>query len=165
MTAAQQCPSASALRTATGDRSQSEALLVRAGLAGICGFGFLIGVVTCARGAADVEELIVRNQRGVMNEKEGEVRFQPGTQAELPASPPQGLSFGDGLRTLELARASISLSDLSTLRMKSSTRLLIVPRTGATNVAGLRFLSGQGYISSRGAPRAVSIETPHAKGL
>src|SRR5437899_5580629 len=138
---------------------------IRAASVGICGFGFFIGTVPYGRAAADVEEVIVRNQRGVMNEKEGEVRFQPGTQPELPAAPPQGLSFGDGLRTLELSRASISLSDLSTLRMKSSTRLLIVPRTGATNVAGLRFHSCQSYISSRGAPRAVSIETPHAKGL
>src|SRR5438874_705010 len=118
-----------------------------------------------AMAAASIEEMIYQNQSGIMNEKEGDVKFQPPQKAEAAAVAPQPLSFGDELRTLELARASVRLSDFSSLRMKSSTRLVIVPRTGATNLAGVKFFFGQAYISSRGAPKSVSIETVHAKGI
>src|SRR5258708_6815108 len=73
----------------------------------------------------ETEELIRKYQPGTMQEKEGEVKFQPPARVEPSATNEQRLDFGDALRTLDLARSTVRLRDQSELRMKPATRLII----------------------------------------
>src|SRR4051794_6500634 len=109
--------------------------------------GVVLLLATLTGKAAGVEELIRENQTGTMHEKEGEVAFRHGSLAEVPAYVPQFLSFGDSLRTTNLARASGFFADWTQFRLKPMSILRIEPRDGDTNQPMLRLTRGEIYIS------------------
>src|SRR3954447_15154586 len=126
----------------------------------ICSFLLL----AFAAGAA--ESVLTNIQTGEMLIKEGEVNYRPPAQSETSAKPPQPLSFGDSLRTLRLARATVRFADWSELRMRELTRLQIQKRPEQPESPSLRLDEGQIYFANRGPlQRAIPVETPHVRGV
>src|SRR4051812_15350290 len=116
--------------------------------------------------AVAAESVLTNIQTGEMLIKEGEVNYQPPARSETTARPPQPLSFGDSLRTLRLARATVRFADWSELRMRELTRLQIQRRAEQPETPALRLDEGQVYFANRGPlPRAIPIETPHVRGV
>src|SRR4051794_29091186 len=93
-----------------------------------CLFVLVLPILRLRAAPVDIAEPIFKDQPGILREKEGQVKFQPFQQPEVFAFPPQPLTNGDALETLDFARASVSLSDKSGVRMKPSTRLFIIER-------------------------------------
>jgi tetratricopeptide (TPR) repeat protein len=117
-----------------------------------------------AGSAQSFEEVIRTNQTGRYLAGGGQVLHRQ-AQAESPARSGQFLDFGDALRTLDLSWAAVRFTDWSQFRLKDRTRLEIERRRDLTNAPGLRIPEGQIYITSRGGPRAVPIQTPHVQGV
>ena len=110
------------------------------------------------------EEVRQVSQPGKMLRKEGTVHYRPASLTERAAAEPQPLGWGDALRTLDLSRATVVFVDWSELRMKPRTRLE-VGRQGTTSQSlSLTIHDGEVYITSRGGPQAIAIETPFATG-
>jgi len=99
------------------------------------------------------EEVITRSQSGgMLMTMEGGVKFQRAPHPEHDAIQRQKLVFEDSLRTLAASRASVILNDASEVRMKPLTHLILLPQ-------GLGLRNGGIYVSSRGQPRSMSVET------
>jgi FecR protein len=126
----------------------------------------LLLVFTHAHFLFGAEEIIQQVQPGDMLAAQGNVNFRPGVQPEVAAAAPQPLGFGDSLRTLQLARATVRFIDWSTLRMKELTLLELQTPTQKVTAAALKLRQGQVYVSSRGpVPAAIPIDTPHVQAL
>ena len=94
-----------------------------------------------------------------MLQKQGTVKYRPGTRAETNANVPQSLDFGDALRTLIKSRATVEFRDLSDLEMDAQTRLEIQRLENDTNRVALKLSEGEVYFISRGGPLAIPIAT------
>jgi tetratricopeptide (TPR) repeat protein len=125
---------------------------------------FLLGFVPAAA-STGAEAVLTNIQTGEMLIKEGEVHYRSPARTETAALPPQPLGFGDALRTLRLARATVRFADWSELRMRELTRLHIQQRQDQPGSPGLRLEEGQVYFANRGPiPKSIPIETPHVRG-
>ncbi len=111
--------------------------------------------------AADREQIILTNKTGRLTRGVGDVKYLPGGREEIPARYPSNLDFGDVVRTLRNARATVEFRNHSFFNMPDRSRLLILPNARQTNDVTLRLLEGQAYYLHRGAPRSIPIETPH----
>src|SRR4051812_42198402 len=114
---------------------------------------WFMAVLSChlsSLSARAAESVLTNIQTGEMLVKEGAVNYRGVAQTEVSAKPPQTLGFGDALRTLQLARATVRFADWSELRMRELTRLQIQPRR-LSNIPTLRLEEGQVYFANRGA--------------
>ncbi|HWN95840.1 MAG TPA: TonB-dependent receptor [Methylomirabilota bacterium] len=113
-----------------------------------------------ARPALAAEDVIQRSQPGLMIVKDGSVNFQLLNKEEVPANEPQPLGFGDSLRTLRFSGATVQFNDRTLARVPALTRLSIIARGAQTNLPAVRLYKGEIYVSHRGGPVAIAVETP-----
>jgi tetratricopeptide (TPR) repeat protein len=97
-------------------------------------------------------------------EKENVVEASKPAGRWLPAQIGMPLAVRDRVRTGELSRSAIQLTDLSILRMDELTTLEIQPPQGGANKATLDIKSGGMYFFSRESAEAIQIKTPAATG-
>src|SRR5438132_7791991 len=76
----------------------------------------------------------------------------------------QGLAIQDRVRTGELSRATVRLTDLSVLRMNELTTIEILPPEQVSRSEGVDVKNGAMYFFSRERPRELRITTPVATG-
>ena len=76
----------------------------------------------------------------------------------------QGLAIQDRVRTGELSRATVRLTDLSVLRMNELTSIEILPPEKLGRSEGIDIKSGAMYFFGRERPRELRITTPVATG-
>ncbi|PWU22156.1 MAG: hypothetical protein C5B50_00085 [Verrucomicrobia bacterium] len=114
--------------------------------------------------AAAAEEVLTKQQPAEMYDKLGDVRFKPVSGTEMTAALPQPVGFDEALRTLDLSRAALRLTDLSYVRLKERTRLEIVRQPAATNAPLVKIYHGDAYVMSRGII-SIPTETPNARGV
>ncbi|MBI3870074.1 MAG: FecR domain-containing protein [Verrucomicrobia bacterium] len=78
----------------------------------------------------------------------------------------QFLDFGEGIRTAELAKATVQFLDLSHVRVRDRTRLEIVSGSVSNQHPTIELEEGEIYVSSRGS-RGITIpfQTKHGKGI
>ena len=97
--------------------------------------------------------------------KENVVDRASGGASWITASPGDTLAADDQVRTGELSRATIRLTDLSVLRVNELTTVRILPEQQLSGQkAGLDIKAGASYFFSRERPEDVLIRTPVATG-
>jgi predicted Zn-dependent protease len=119
-------------------------------------FTVLFGSFACAGFTAEVR---TSDETGELKRKEGNVRYQAAGSTEVVATIPQLLNYGDRLRTLLHAKATVQFASLGETTLGHSTDLLIVRGT-PTNAAGARIIKGNVYVIHRAGPDSTLIETP-----
>lgn len=77
---------------------------------------------------------------------------------------PDALATGDRVKTGELSRAAVRLTDSSVLRLDELTTIEIVPPPTESGKEGLDITSGATYFFSREKPRELQVRTPSATG-
>ena len=96
---------------------------------------------------------------------EGKVEISPiGQTAWTPGTTNQTLRIGDRLRTGLRARATVRLSNLTTLRVNELTTLQIQPPSAPGKQAGLNLKNGSTYFFSRERGNETEFRTPLASG-
>lgn len=163
--ATRECPKCPLARRPDAPRC---GLKIRAPICGVILSLSLFSVALCAVELAPSDagyQVKTITLPGEMRTRQGPVNYRPGGQPEVAAHIPQGLGYGDGLRTLEHATAAVQLTDLSSVKMKEFTRLEIVWRAVDTNAPTLFLHAGEIYVSSRGGPVAVPIITPKSTNI
>lgn len=98
------------------------------------------------------------------------VEKEHAVEAALPAGPWADAQIGESLpihsqlRTGQLSRAAVRLSDLSVFRVDELTTIEILPPQQASDKPGLDIKSGALYFFSRERPQELEIHTPVATG-
>src|SRR3954470_1218265 len=113
---------------------------------------WLIGIVSGRGQNAEVLE-----KENVLEASRASLKW---TQAEVG----QKLAVRDRVRTGELSRAALRLTDLSVLRLNELTKIEILPPVVETQKPTLDVKQGSMYFFSREKPREVEIKTPSANG-
>ncbi len=122
---------------------------------GAC-FFFLLGVVTA--GAQD------SSPNAHLLTKENVVDASKPNAAWSPAIVGQELAERDLVRTGELSKASLRLTNLAVVAINELTTLEILPPEQLANKPGLDIHQGDVYFFSREKPQDMRIETPTATG-
>ena len=97
-------------------------------------------------------------------EAENQVSAKKKGQSWQPSVPVFPLAVGDAVRTGQLSRAAVRLTDLSVLRMNEVTTIEILPREKLNGSEGLDVKNGAIYFFSRDRPRELRIQTPVVTG-
>ena len=96
---------------------------------------------------------------------EGKVEVaRSGTAVWTAGTTNQTLQNGDRVRTGARSRATIQMSDRSTLRVDALTTLEIRPPQAAGANAGFEMKSGASYFFNRERPGSIEFRTPLASG-
>lgn len=82
-----------------------------------------------------------------------------------PAEIGQQLAVNDRVRTGELSRALLRLTDNAMLRLNELTSVTILPPGGGAKGPGLDLLGGAAYFLSRERPEEIRVRTPSANGI
>jgi tetratricopeptide (TPR) repeat protein len=77
----------------------------------------------------------------------------------------QQLAVNDRLRTGELSRALVQLSNRAMLRLNEHTIVTITAPAAASSGPGLDLVGGAAYFLSRERPESVRVRTPSANGI
>lgn len=125
---------------------------------------WLLQLLALSVPAAPAEQLLRTNQPGLMITKENRVEYIPSGQPAVVALTNQWLRFQDALRTLELSRATIRLTDWTQVYLKDRSRLEILPDAARPQAPSLQLHSGELYVSSRGGGPSIPVRTPHVQG-
>jgi len=115
-------------------------------------------------GAAPVQQVIRTNQPGRMVTKENDVQYIAAGQQPVIAPTNQWLNFRDALRTLELGRATVRLTDWKHVFLRDRSRLEIVPRSSSTSDPMLRLTDGELYLSRGGGEVSLPVEVAGTRG-
>ncbi len=121
---------------------------------------FLVG----AAGPSVVAQSSSPANSAALLEAENEVSAKRSGQSWQPSVPVVPLTVGDSVRTGELSRAAVRLTDLSVLRMNELTTIEILPREKLTGSEGVDIKNGAIYFFSRDRPKELRIETPVVTG-
>jgi len=114
--------------------------------------------------AAPVEQIIRTNQPGRMITKENQVQYIAAGQSAVVAPTNQWLNFDDTLRTLEISRATVRLTDWKHVYLRDRSRLEIVRQPASTNAPMLRLLEGELYLSRGGGDVTLPVEAAGTRG-
>jgi tetratricopeptide (TPR) repeat protein len=103
--------------------------------------------------------------RSALLEAENKVSLKQGGADWTPFKAlPTPLAIGDRVRTGDLSRATVRLTDLSVLRMDELTSIEILPPANESGKEGLDISAGATYFFSREKPRELQVRTPSATG-
>lgn len=102
------------------------------------------------------------NPLATLIKKERLVEIAPPAAAWNEAVTNQTMRLRDRLRTRELSRAALLLSDLDVLQIDELTTIEVLPADAATGKARLNLRQGAFYFFHRNQPREIEIETPFA---
>ena len=100
-----------------------------------------------------------------VEEKERVVEASPPpSQPWVPAAVGKELVLREKVRTGELSRATVRLSNEHLLRVNALSQLVIVPSLIAGTPLGLELQKGEIYLHSRGLPTELGLRTPTVTG-
>src|SRR5688572_821062 len=105
------------------------------------------------------------SQNAHVLEKQNTVVVAKPDAAWVAAEVGQQLAARDRLRTGQLSRALLRLTDLSMLRLNELTSITILPPGRAARGPGIDLLGGAAYFLSRERPEEIQIRTPSASGI
>ncbi len=88
----------------------------------------------------------------------------PPAQPWLPAVVGKDLVLREKVRTGELSRATVRLSNEHLLRVNADSRLVILPSLIADKPLGVELQKGEIYLHSRGLPTELGLKTPVVTG-
>jgi len=104
-------------------------------------------------------------QSAELLEKQNTVLAATAKAAWSAAEAGQQLAINDRVRTGELSRALIRLTNRAVLRMNELTSVTILPPERAAASPGLDLLGGAAYFLSRERPEEIRVRTPSANGI
>ena len=88
----------------------------------------------------------------------------PPSQPWVPAVVGKDLLLREKVRTGELSRATVRLSNEHLLRVNAASQLVILPSLIAGKPLGLELQKGEIYLHSRGLPTELGLRTPVVTG-
>jgi tetratricopeptide (TPR) repeat protein len=104
-------------------------------------------------------------QNAQLLEKQNIVETAQTAAAWQPANIGQQLAVSDRVRTGELSRALVQLSNRAMLRLNEHTTVTITAPAVSSSGSGLDLLGGAAYFLSRERPESVRVRTPSANGI
>ena len=124
-------------------------------------------LIACLIGSLSSFSAIAAGDRSAarVEEKERVVEASPPpSQPWVPAGVGKDLVLREKVRTGELSRATVRLSNEHLLRVNASSQLVILPSLIAGKPLGLELQKGEIYLHSRGLPTELGLRTPTVTG-
>ena len=121
---------------------------------------FIVGALSCLH-VSSAEQ----RPPATVEEKERIVEASPPPSAPwVPAVVGKDLLLRERVRTGELSRATVRLSNEHLVRVNANSQLVIVPSLIAGKPLGLDLQKGEIYLHSRGVPMELGLRTPSVTG-
>lgn len=128
---------------------------------GICFLGIMVmggGILASALAAEERPPARVEEKERIVDSS------PPPSQPWVPAVVGKDLLLREKVRTGELSRATVRLSNEHLLRVNAASQLVILPSLIAGKPLGLELQKGEIYLHSRGLPTELGLRTPVVTG-